>query len=424
MAGEAEIKELQKKLAASPDSMVFAPLADAYRKAGRLDEAIETCRKGLDQHPAYATARAILGRALAEKGMADEAIAEFQKITVSDPANIMAHGMLGQLFSTKNRYAEAIEEYQKVLAMNPDDSAAQAQLQNALEKAREVPAAAPPPPAEGAPAQAAAQAPAQDEEKEEKLATITVAEIYIKKGAIDEAVEVFKEILQSDPENKTAKQKLAELLSIKQKKANEEEAKRKAEEERQRKEAEEAKRKAEEEERQRKEAEEAQRKAEEENQPEKITADDIFSVMKMTSPDEVIDEDAGKRTSPPKPAQATGEGIDPKVVQLVQEFNKANGIQASLLLDRSGKVLDAQLSGGQDPKVLGQVSATIFASTEKAVGRMRFGSLHQVIIAGEDGRQILFIQLKGGVLTAMTQKNVNLGLLRIALNDLVKKAGA
>jgi len=61
---------------------------------------------------------------------------------------------------------------------------------------------------------------------------------------------------------------------------------------------------------------------------------------------------------------------------------------------------------------------------EKAVGRMRFGSLHQVIIAGEDGRQIIFIQLKGGVLTAVTQKSVNLGLLRIALNELVKKASA
>ena len=44
------------------------------------------------------------------------------------------------------------------------------------------------------------------------------------------------------------------------------------------------------------------------------------------------------------------------------------------------------------------------------------------IITGEDGRQILFVQLKQGVLAALTDKNVNLGLLRIALHDLLRKA--
>jgi predicted regulator of Ras-like GTPase activity (Roadblock/LC7/MglB family) len=53
---------------------------------------------------------------------------------------------------------------------------------------------------------------------------------------------------------------------------------------------------------------------------------------------------------------------------------------------------------------------------------MRYGSLNQLIITGEDGRQILFVQLKQGVLAALTDKNVNLGLLRIALHDLLRKA--
>jgi predicted regulator of Ras-like GTPase activity (Roadblock/LC7/MglB family) len=53
---------------------------------------------------------------------------------------------------------------------------------------------------------------------------------------------------------------------------------------------------------------------------------------------------------------------------------------------------------------------------------MAFGGLKQIMVVGEDGRQILFVALKAGVLVALTGRNTNLGLLRVAVNDLVKKA--
>jgi len=471
MAFEAEIKELQKKLGQNPESLVFAPLADTLRKAGRLDEAVETCLKGLEHNPAYMTARVILGRTYAEKGQVDEAIAEFTKITLSDAGNIMAHSMLGQMHMRKGQYAEAIEEYQQVLALNPDDTGAQSMLQEALDKAREVPGQA----SSSAPVEAVeASAP------EEKLATITVAEIYIKKGAFEEAVEVFNEILQSDPGNKVAKAKLAEIIELKDKRAKEEaevaakaqreseeeknkqdavkakaeaeekqrqeeEAKAKAEAEEKRRQEEEAKAKAEAEEKRRQEEEtargkqeaERQRKEKEEDESaEKITADDIFSVMKMTSPDEVIDEEnTGKekqlqaaKASAPSPAslekpKPSVEGAQ-AAAGMIRDFVKANGLQGSLLVSKDGEVIDGQLPGGFEAKTMGHLASAIFSNTEKAINRMRYGSLNQVIIAGEDGRQILFVQLKQGIMAAVTQKNVNLGLLRIALHDLVKRASA
>lgn len=460
MAFEAEIKELQKKVAQNPASLVFAPLADTLRKAGRLDEAVDACLAGLEHNPSYMTARIILGRTYAEKGMLDEAIAEFKKITLADAGNIMAHSMLGQMYTRRSQFSEAIEEYQRVLALNPDDAGTQAALEEALSKARELPGAEP-----------SAEAPAKKEPApssgDEKLATITVAEIYIKKGDLDEAVEVFREILQADPGNKTAKAKLEEIMALKEKKGREEseasekrkaeddgkkkaaeaeerrsaeaaeqkrraeeamkraaaaaEEKRKAAEAEEKRKAEEAekKRRAEEAEEKRK-AEEAERKRKDDEEGgEKITAEDIFSVMKMSSPDEVIDEDNSKAQAA---APAKASMADEALVGQIHAFAKANGILASLLVARDGGVMDAQIPSGVDGKSLGQLTAAIFGSTERAVSRMRYGSLNQLIITGEDGRQILFVQLKQGVLAALTDKNVNLGLLRIALHDLLRKA--
>ncbi len=165
------------------------------------------------------------------------------------------------------------------------------------------------------------------------------------------------------------------------------------------------------------EAEAERKRKEDEEGGEKITAEDIFSVMKMTSPDEVIDEAPHGKAA----ARPAG-GLDAALLGQIRSFAKANGILASLLVAPDGGVLDAQVPSGVDAKALGQLTTAIFGNTEKAVSRMRYGNLNQLIITGEDGRQILFGQLKQGVLVALTDKNVNLGLLRIALHDLLRKA--
>jgi tetratricopeptide (TPR) repeat protein len=71
------IEELEKRLAADPNSRMFVQLAEEYRKAGMLEQAIDCCEKGLKKHPQYPSARVLLGRALLESGSFDRASAEF-----------------------------------------------------------------------------------------------------------------------------------------------------------------------------------------------------------------------------------------------------------------------------------------------------------------------------------------------------------
>ena len=79
------IRRYEERLARDPTSLAFAPLADAYRKAGRTREAIQLCREGLARFPHYGTARLILAKALLDDGDPDAALAEVEAILETSP---------------------------------------------------------------------------------------------------------------------------------------------------------------------------------------------------------------------------------------------------------------------------------------------------------------------------------------------------
>ena len=91
------IEELRRRVQADPASIAFAALAEEFRRVGRHDEAIETCRTGLQRHPAYLSARVTLGRALIETGDFDGAREELETVLRSAPENLAAIRGLAQI---------------------------------------------------------------------------------------------------------------------------------------------------------------------------------------------------------------------------------------------------------------------------------------------------------------------------------------
>lgn len=120
-----EIEALSKKLAKDPASRLFLPLAEKYRDAGFLDEAISVLQDGLKQHPTYTSAIFSLGRALHEKGDIDSALAKFQEVVKSAPDNLLAHKKMAEIRLKKNHIPEALESLRMVLILNPRDEEAQ-----------------------------------------------------------------------------------------------------------------------------------------------------------------------------------------------------------------------------------------------------------------------------------------------------------
>jgi predicted Zn-dependent protease len=90
VADSPRIENLRRRIQEDPASLVFAPLAEELRRAGRVQEAIRVCRTGLAIHPEYLSARATLGRALLDLGQLDDAHAELSAVLAAAPEHLSA----------------------------------------------------------------------------------------------------------------------------------------------------------------------------------------------------------------------------------------------------------------------------------------------------------------------------------------------
>jgi len=116
-----EINKLREKVEKDPNSRLYVPLAEEYRKEGRMDEAIEVLQKGLEKHPGYMSARVSLGKIYHAKGQLDEARVEFESVVKSIPDNLYAHKKLAEIYRDTGKRDLAIKAFRTVLKLNPMD---------------------------------------------------------------------------------------------------------------------------------------------------------------------------------------------------------------------------------------------------------------------------------------------------------------
>jgi tetratricopeptide (TPR) repeat protein len=116
------IYEYLRKYQEDPGSRVFAPLAEAYRKAGLTDEAIEIAREGLRIHPQFMSGRVALARALFDKKQYQEVVDELSPIMQDIPDNLLAQRLLAESCLILGRTAESLAAYKMLLYFSPQDS--------------------------------------------------------------------------------------------------------------------------------------------------------------------------------------------------------------------------------------------------------------------------------------------------------------
>ncbi|HYK82452.1 MAG TPA: tetratricopeptide repeat protein [Gemmatimonadales bacterium] len=171
MAYTSEIEKLEKRWAENPKGRNFAPLADAYRKAGELDRAIELCKAGLARHPDYVSAHIVYGRCLIDQHNDAGASEVFRKVLTLDPENVLGLKILAEIAERGGRYEETVEWLGRLLNADPMNGEAGEALIRAKSKAAQAatvktaaplvpatPAPAAPPPAPAPPPPAAARA--------------------------------------------------------------------------------------------------------------------------------------------------------------------------------------------------------------------------------------------------------------------------
>jgi tetratricopeptide (TPR) repeat protein len=107
MPEQSRTEQLRRRVQLNPASVAFAALAEEYRRAGRYDDAIETCRVGLGRHPAYLTPRVTMGRALLALDRWNEARAELERVLKAAPDHLAARRALDELEAREMRAASA-----------------------------------------------------------------------------------------------------------------------------------------------------------------------------------------------------------------------------------------------------------------------------------------------------------------------------
>jgi tetratricopeptide (TPR) repeat protein len=123
-----EIERLKEKISKDPNSKLFVPLAEEYKKAGMFDEAVNALTQGLERQPNYLSARVSLGKIFIERGMPAEAQKEFEQVIAAIPDNLYAHKKLAEIYRDLGERQNAIREFKTVLQLNPMDEWASASL--------------------------------------------------------------------------------------------------------------------------------------------------------------------------------------------------------------------------------------------------------------------------------------------------------
>ncbi|MBC7691102.1 MAG: hypothetical protein H7222_04985 [Methylotenera sp.] len=115
------IYDYLKKYQQDPTSRVFAPLAEAYRKSGLVDEAIEIAREGLRVHPGFIGGRVALARALFDKKLYSEVVEELNPVIQDVPDNLVAQRLFAESCLMLGRVADALSAYKMLLYFSPED---------------------------------------------------------------------------------------------------------------------------------------------------------------------------------------------------------------------------------------------------------------------------------------------------------------
>jgi tetratricopeptide (TPR) repeat protein len=146
-----DIAKLKEKIEKDPNSKLFVPLSEEYKKEGMLDEAINVLLSGIEKQPGYMSARVALGKIYLEKEMPKEAQGEFEQVIKAIPDNLYAHKKLAEIYRSMGHTEQAVRSYKTVLKLNAMDEDAMINLSE-LESSESEPAdkktpASPPEPA-------------------------------------------------------------------------------------------------------------------------------------------------------------------------------------------------------------------------------------------------------------------------------------
>jgi pentatricopeptide repeat protein len=198
---EEAIEQWERAISLSPEMMELHFQAGfSYYAAGRLDEAIAAWEETARLRPDFPQAHFQLGIAYEDLGDHQRAIEEYRTTLEINPAYILAGYNLGHLYKRLGRIEEAITEFKKAIQADPQfgdvyNSLAWLYAQEGINLDEGI--------------ELANRALELDPDKAAYWDTL--AELYIKNGELGKAREIFRRMMQQEPQNPFWKERLEQL---------------------------------------------------------------------------------------------------------------------------------------------------------------------------------------------------------------------
>ena len=193
-----KITEFKKALAQDPKSMVFVPLTGCYIKNKMLDDALETALKGTWELPDYSPGFVAVARVYALRQSPAKAVGFFKKAIDIDPSCLDAYKGLARIYREQGDIDSASKLLTNAIFLFPHESSLNQMLESLAPVSSTSSKGVNPP-----------------EDLSKPIATATLAEIYIKQGLYDKALEVYREIYVKT-QSPVVAQKIAEIEMLTQ----------------------------------------------------------------------------------------------------------------------------------------------------------------------------------------------------------------
>lgn len=205
------IEEFKAALAQDPKATVFVSLVDAYLQSGQVDDALEVALRGTWELPQFADGFAAVGRVYYHRGVTGKAEGAFFQALSVDQMCVPAYKGLASIYKDQGDIQKASDILTKAIMLDPGDASLQKMIESLSSPAAVTPDVSP-----------VVSEPSTEQETVmdegsgdmKPITTATIADIYVEQGLYEKALEVYRELLQDNPQDLAVQQKISELEAL------------------------------------------------------------------------------------------------------------------------------------------------------------------------------------------------------------------